>query len=229
MDARFSVIADDRERGGSVVAALRKRPDVLVEVARLAAGDYRVDDHLLVERKTLTDLTASIKDGRLFTQAIRLANAPLPGILILEGRARDLADSRMRREAIQGALIHLAVFLRLPILRAQDPEETAWLVLAAARQARNRAAFAPQRPGRRPCGKARTRARILQGLPGVGPERARRLIERFGSVEATMAASAQDLATVPGIGPDTAKLIRWAVEEPTAAYPAGASGDDPEI
>ena len=58
----------------------------------------------------------------------------------------------------------------------------------------------------------------MQGLPGVGPERAARLLERFGSVQAIMAASADDLASVDGIGEKTAAKMRWAVQEPAVEY-----------
>lgn len=218
MEQGYSIVADDRERCTGVVAALECHPNVLLRVERLPLGDYRVDDMLLVERKTLIDLTASIKDGRLFTQGLRLANAPLRGVMILEGRPKDLAGSRMRREAIRGALVTLTVFFGIPVLRSIDPGETAGLILTTARQARTYARGALRRPGHRPKGKPRTQSRILQSLPGIGPERARRLIERFGSIEAVVTASTDDLAYVPGIGKATANAIRWAVEERAETY-----------
>ena len=217
---RFSITVDDRESSGAVLAALRRREYVRLQVARLPVGDYRVDDSLLFERKTLPDLVASIKDGRLFAQGLRLANAPPPlrGALILEGTSQDLAECRMRREAIQGALVTLTLFLGLPLLRSMDPEETANLILFAARQGRTFASGTLPRKGKRPRGKQRVQSRILQGLPGIGPERARRLLERFGTIEAVIAAPAADLASVPGIGKATAEAIRWAVEETPASY-----------
>jgi ERCC4-type nuclease len=45
-------------------------------------------------------------------------------------------------------------------------------------------------------------------LPAVGPERAVRLLERFGSVRAVMTGWADDLAAVNGIGKRTAAKIR---------------------
>ncbi len=132
----FSIVADDREARGAVVAALRRHACVRLRLERLPVGDYRVDDALLFERKTLRDLVASIKDGRLFAQGLRLAQAPLRSAIILEGRSQHLADSHMRREAIQGALVTLTLFLGIPLLRSLDPEETARLILFAARQGR---------------------------------------------------------------------------------------------
>lgn len=219
-DQRFAILVDDRESTGAVLAALQRRECVRAQVARLPVGDYRVDDILLFERKTLPDLVASIKDGRLFSQGLRLANVPPPlrGALILEGTSQELAECRMRREAVQGALVTLTLFLGLPLLRSKDPDETASLMLLAARQGRALAHGALPRKGKRPRGKPRVQSRILQGLPGIGPERARRLIERFGTIEAVVAAPATDLAAVPGIGQRTAESIRWAVEEIAAPY-----------
>ena len=63
---------------------------------------------------------------------------------------------------------------------------------------------------------------ILQGLPGIGHERAMRLLQKFGSVEAIMSTSREDLLTVEGVGAKTADRIRWAVGEQLDSH-----GDDP--
>jgi ERCC4-type nuclease len=221
----FSIVADDRESAAAVLVALRRRECVDLRIERLPVGDYRVDDALLFERKTLLDLVASVKDGRLFTQGLRLAQAPLRTGLILEGSSKDLADSGMRREAIQGALVTLTLYLGIPLLRSMDPEETAALMLFAARQGRAYASGTLPRKGRRPRGKARIQGHILQGLPGVGPERARRLLKRFGTVEAVIAAPPEALASVPGIGKTTAEAIRWAVQDAAGSYGLATDAD----
>lgn len=210
--------ADDRESRGPVLEALKAQPTVQLQVARLPLGDYAIDDCLLVERKTLVDLTQSIVDGRLLEQAHRLAASPMQSLLILEGRAMDLAANGMRREAIQGALISLTLVFGIPLLRARDAGETARLILFAAIQMRRQATVALPRSGRRPRGKPRLQRQILQGLPGIGPTRAERLIEHFGTVEAVVTAGPERLAEVPGIGPSVAASIDWAVKEPQPGY-----------
>ncbi|MGE0373228.1 MAG: type I-U CRISPR-associated protein Csb2, partial [Gammaproteobacteria bacterium] len=70
----------------------------------------------------------------------------------------------------------------------------------------------------RPKGKAALQSHVLQGLPGIGPQRAARLIQRFGSIEAAIAADVQALAKVEGIGPAIARKLRWTVEEPRGVY-----------
>lgn len=212
------IAVDDRECRGPIPAALAGCGAFEIETQRLPVGDYRVDNALLFERKTLVDLAASIKDGRLFDQSLRLANARLPAALILEGSARDLASSGMRAESIQGALITVTLFIGLPLLRSRNAEQTARTLLYAARQRGAIACGALPRHGHRPKGKAALQSYILQSLPGIGPRRAARLIQRFGSVEAALAAGTQALLKVDGIGPDIARKLRWAVKEPTAVY-----------
>ena len=187
---------------------------------RLALGDYLLDERLLFERKTLRDFAVSLKDGRLFEQGVRLAASPLHKAMILEGRAYDLAGSGMRREALQGALISLTLFLGIPLLRSADADESARLMLYAARQFDHIARQVPPRlfKGKRPKGKHKTQLRILQSLPGIGPGAAHNLLEQFGSVEAVLAADEQTLLGVAGIGAGRAKSIRWAVGEHLAPY-----------
>jgi DNA excision repair protein ERCC-4 len=175
-----------------------------LETRRLAAGDYLLDGSLLIERKTLPDFVSSIEDGRIFSQALRLAEANLPAALILEGRGRDLSGCRMRWEAIQGALVTVALFIGIPVLRSRSPADTVRTLLYTARQ--------------RPKNKRALQNHILQGFPGIGPERARRLLDHFGSVGAVVAAPSDSLQAVVGIGPRTAGRLVWSVEEPQTAY-----------
>jgi ERCC4-type nuclease len=211
------IIADDRENAGGVIAELRRIEGVEVEVRRLRTGDFVVAGRFVVERKTLRDLAASVIDRRLFKQAARLAVAAERGVIILEGGGRELAESGMSRESLQGALITVSVFYGLALLRARDATETARLLTYLAGQAAKCATGAWTRAGYRPKGKRARQLFILQGLPGVGPGRAARLLERFGTVKGVAVASAEEWGEIEGIGEATAEKIRWALEESPAA------------
>jgi ERCC4-type nuclease len=211
-DAALRVVADDRESGSGVVQALAAIPGVDVRVARLARGDFEVDGRCLFERKTIVDFAASIKDGRLFRQAWRLKASGSPGALIIEGRGTDLAATGMGREALQGALITLALVFDLPVLRSLDAGETARLLLYAGQQLRRQSLAAVTAHGRRPKRRRRIQLRMLQALPGIGPLRAGQLLEHFGSVQRVVSANASELEVVSGIGPRTAEAICWALE-----------------
>jgi ERCC4-type nuclease len=177
-------------------------------------GDYQIGSRVFVERKTLKDFAISIIDGRLFKQMIRLATSNFRGVLILEGTVSDTVEIGMAREAMQGALITVSLILGIPILRSKDPSETARLIVYIGRQIESMAMDGVQRHGYRPKTKRKRQLFILQGLPGVGSERAERLLDHFGSVEAAISASCSDLQSVDGIGKSIADKIRWAVSKP---------------
>lgn len=220
---RIPLVVDDREGRSVLLPVLGDSGDFRIEIKRLSVGDYLLDDRFLFERKTLPDLAASIASGRLFKQALRLAEVgTLQPVLILEGQAGDVREIGMRREAIQGALITVSLFVGLPVLRTRTPEETVKTFCYAARQGRTVAQGALPRRGHRPKGKTALQSHILQGLPGVGPERAARLIERFGSVRAVFEAREKELASISGVGPKTARRINWAVKEAPARYEMGS-------
>jgi excinuclease ABC subunit C len=58
----------------------------------------------------------------------------------------------------------------------------------------------------------------LDGVPGLGEVRRRALLTRFGSLRRLRAASVEEIAGVPGIGPATAEAV-------VAALSAGGVGD----
>jgi len=217
-DDPFIILADDRERNSEVIPSLMDMADVTVSIRRLSVGDYQTDNRLVFERKTLHDFAISIIDGRLFKQMIRLANSRLKGILVLEGTGKDLAEAGMRREAMQGALITTSLILGIPVLRSKEPLETAKLMVYATRQVRSVTRGGIQRPGYRPKNKRTRQLYILQGFPGIGRERAIRLLNRFGSIEAVITASHDELESVDGIGKNTAEKIKWAISEKITPY-----------
>ena len=114
---------------------------------------------------------------------------------------------------MQGALITVSLILDIPILRSKDPSETARLLVYIGRQIESVTRGGVQRHGYRPKLKRKRQLFILQGLPGVGPERADLLLDRFGSVETAISASSSELQSVDGIGKSIAAKIRWAVSE----------------
>lgn len=215
---KVAITVDDRERCAEVIETLSSMDDCRVRVERLAVGDFDIDGRILIERKTLPDLVASLKDGRLFQQALRLIEAQQWCALILEGTSRDIQGTGMTRQAIQGAMVTLALYLGIPILRAADPTETARLLLMTARQGHRYGHDGPARRGRLPRGKRRLQLHLLQGLPGIGPRRAARLLDHFGGIDRVIMADVAALGAVEGIGPSIAEALHWVVHEPTEEY-----------
>ena len=106
--------------------------------------------------------------------------------------ARSIIDGRLFRQV--GSLRHSAALIATAAHQLCDPLDIPYV-----------------RPGYRPAGWRRRALYILQGLPWIGPRRARALLERFGSVEAIVTADVSALAEVAGIGEGVARSIREAL------------------
>ena len=214
----IAICVDDRECRSTLWPLLISAQDFRVSCKRLNIGDYVLAETWLFERKTVSDFITSLCDGRLFAQALRMQNTPYSPALIVEGAAQMLSDCGVRREAIQGALVTLTLLMQIPVLRSRSPEETLKLFRYTADKQQTWINGAVQRHGVRPRGKAALQNYILQRLPRVGPQRAADLLKHFGTVEAVLTASVDELELVTGIGTKTAGVIRWAVTEDRAEY-----------
>jgi DNA excision repair protein ERCC-4 len=102
--------------------------------------------------------------------------------------------------ALKGATLSLAVMWRLPVICARDPEDSLLILRFLARQRAKTDANCLQRYDRKPKRLASRKLHMLQGLPGVGPALANRLLLQFGSVERVITADQNGLMEVRGIG-----------------------------
>lgn len=199
---------DHREVGSGVVEALRALDGMNVEVLQLELADYILAPQVVVERKSAADLAASIVDRRLFAQVRQLTPVFERVIYLIEG-ASLYQGSRLHPNAIRGALSYLVVLAGVSIMRTESPEDTASLLATMARHAQQGLGYEislhPKRRGESPARQMRT---FAEGLPGIGPQMAARLLERFETLEKLLNAPEPELAQVHGIGQKTAARIR---------------------
>ena len=128
------------------------------------------------------------------------------GLVLVEGPQPD--QPRVHPHAITGAILSLAVDWRLPVLFTDGPDESLLLLrLIAEHRVQPPSPFVA-RHEYKPKRLASRRLHVLEGLPGVGPALARRLLSRFATVEEVMMADEDELASVPGIGARKAAAIR---------------------
>ena len=114
-------------------------------------------------------------------------------------------------EAIRGALAFLTVRAGITILQVGDPSEMAAMLRLLARHAQERIDLPISLREPKPLVEQLYAAYLVEGLPGVGPRRARGLLAHFGTPAAVMCASPEELAQVPGIGKKSALRIWQAV------------------
>src|SRR6201987_5741854 len=202
------VIADHRESMSGVGGDLAALPGVRLRWENLSTGDYIVEQGAIFERKTASDFAASLLDQRLFSQAKRLADQPLRAAFIIEGSTDDWSRLGIRREALQGALITLALIFDLAVFRSLNPKETSQILIYAGHQFARLRQDAPRYRIYKAKRRWTQQIHLLATLPAVGPDRAYRLLDHFGSIQACITAPARELQKVPGIGPKTAAAIR---------------------
>src|SRR5215217_6482186 len=124
------VLVDYRERGRSIPEAL-VAAGLDVQLTDLAVGDYVLGHGLAVERKGSADLGASIRDGRIFDQAVRLQSAFAQAVLMVEGEPRGISE-----DAWRGAVCRL-VEDGFTVLHSLDTEDSAaWIIRLAKRTRR---------------------------------------------------------------------------------------------
>ena len=109
--------------------------------------------------------------------------------------------------AVQGALVSLAAMWRLPVLHTSDPHDSLRVMRFLAAQVSSGRERAVCRYGRRPKRLASRRLFLLQGLPGVGPALAARLLTQLGSIRSVVTADIGRLQQVRGVGPKKATGI----------------------
>lgn len=204
----LQVTIDDREPT-SLEQEFRDLGNMIIHRKRLAVGDYLLDGDFLVERKSIPDFCLSIKDGRLFTQAGKLMNSRIPACLILEGKNREFKKTDFSSKALQGILLSISLAFRLPILRTKNTHESVQVMLQGYKQL-TRDKLEEQRFYPRPFPSKLKRdpllnqkIHILEGFPGIGADKAERLLMNFGNLHAIFTAQPEDLMNVPGIGKKT--------------------------
>lgn len=197
---------------------LREKKNILVFEEKLNEGDYRLDNELLVERKTIPDFCSSIKDGRLFKQVSRLVNSKIKSCMILEGKTKDFKKTGFKKETLQAIMVSISLAFKLPILTSKNEEETLSIMLQCYKQLTNDKLsdfrYVPRIKPRfsKTNSLFKHQVHILQGFPGIGADRAAVLINHYGSLKKIFTASETDLNKLHGIGDTTIKKMKMILE-----------------
>lgn len=197
--------------------------DALVAVTLLECSDFRIacDDGevLLVERKTASDLLASIADGRLLNQAADMARTSRWSYLLITGEITTNHDGKVVADgiltgwsfaAVQGALLSIQEMGVFVTWCAGNSDIEPALARLAARRRDTSLIIAPARaPATLSAGEA-----VLAALPGIGLDRLDSLM-RAHSTPARALVFLTDTRPaangVAGIGPHTKANVRKAL------------------
>ena len=220
------IVVDQRElRSG--VAKVLERIGVELEFKTLAVGDYIISDRIAFERKREDDFFKTWLDEKgLFSQLYDLSQAYKRPVLIIEGGDPFFTTRRVNVQCIRGLLNGIAIGLRIPILYTLSETETAQVLLLAALKEQNKDNRSFSVHGKRShMNIDEQREYIVSAITDIGPVASRNLLDYFGTVEAVMKATEEELSNVKLIGPITAKHIRSVVSE---KYGDGGRGENHE-
>jgi DNA excision repair protein ERCC-4/Fanconi anemia group M protein len=188
------VLVDHRERSSAIPQALIAA-GLDVELTDLPVGDYVLGIDMAIERKGPQDLGASIRDGRIFEQAVRLQSSFPQAVLMVEGEPHGIAE-----DAWRGAVCRL-VEDGFTVLHSLDAEDSAAWIIRLAKRARRAGPTTrndgPRRAPRHPSAQAEA---MLSVVPGISSTMARSLLATYGSLAAIAAAAPEGLRGHPGIG-----------------------------
>lgn len=201
----LSIIADSREHRSGLIPEL-VRLGALVQVEELEAGDYVLAEGLAVERKEANDFVASILDRRLFAQVQLLKSAYARPFIIIEG---NLASVRSAIEpgALAGALSYLAVLEGITVLHTANATQSALQLVTMARHATQGLGYEIAFRSAKPKDRQSQAQYLVEGLPGIGPAAAKKLLAHFGTPAKVLSASPAELAQVKGIGAKMAATV----------------------
>ena len=207
LEFRPRIVADVRE-DKRVVQYLRMMGAEVVE-EMITPGDYVVGEGYAVERKSFRDFVSSIYQKRLFEQVERLREAYSGCCLVVEGspeRVYELYNPMV----FWGALAKLIAETQVPVVFTADREQTAAFIYSLAKKLQEKAEAVEARYKPKAYTLDQMQRFAVQGLPGVGPKLADRLLKRFGSVRRVFTATEVELTGVEGVGRKKAmEIVRF--------------------
>lgn len=179
-----------------------------------------------VQRKQFPgDLLSSIADGRLYSQLPYLAELEQAMVLV-EGYGKWTEDGeligpidyqRFTRTQMYGLFNSIMFEFGVPVYQVKNIDATEdYLIALEAWASKTKHSSLKTRPG--PSGDSwgtsdrHFAMHMLQGLPGVGPELAGRMIDHFGTLPLSWDVSYDELLKVPGVGPKKAVAMYEALD-----------------
>ena len=193
-EERIKIEVDNREGNSLVVSELMKM-GFEIEWKQLPVADYIVNG-VAIERKTVSDFKSSIIDKRIFTQLMELKQYE-KHLLIVEGiLAEDLYSAGIHENAFRGFLLSVLLEFGTPIIYTHDEKDTAKYIDVLARKKEK--GLQGIRASKILLSKEEQMQFILEGFPNVGAVKAKKLIEKFGSLFKIFNASEEELREILG-------------------------------
>lgn len=191
---RIKIEVDFREKN-SLVPSLLMKEGFEVEFKQLPVADYIVCG-VAIERKTVSDLKSSIVDKRIISQLLELKQYE-KCFLFVEGILQDdLYSGGIHENAFRGFLLSVGIDFRVPVIFTHNEKDTAKYISVLARKKEK--GQLNLRASKIALSKEEQIQFILEGFPNVGAVKAKKLIEKFGTLSRVFNASEEELKEILG-------------------------------
>lgn len=191
------IIIDYREKS-SLVASYLIKEGLEIEFKELKIGDYIVKD-VIIERKTVSDFISSMINQRLLKQIEEIKQYENK-LIIIEG----ISEKELYKEenysinpnAIRGFLLSIALKHKIPLIFSKNSEDTAKFIAILSKKKDKEMNLNAKK---KTLNKKEQLQFIIEGFPGVGPKKAKALLEKFGSIQNIILAPTEELEKILGI------------------------------
>lgn len=191
------IIIDYREKN-SLVASYLIKEGLEIEFKELKIGDYVVKD-VIIERKTVSDFISSMMNQRLLKQIEEMKQYENK-LIIIEGISeKELYNDEnysINPNAIRGFLLSITLKHKIPLIFSKNSEDTAKFITILSKKKDKEINLNAKK---KTLNKREQLQFIIEGFPGVGPKKAKALLERFGSIQNIILAPTEELEKILGI------------------------------
>ena len=190
----IKIIVDNRE-GNSLVPSLLIEKDFEIDWQQLEVGDYLVNG-VAIERKTVADFKSSIINKRIFSQLVELKQYP-KHLLLIEGILdENVYSGGIHENAFRGFLLSVLLEYNVPIVFTHNEADTAKYISVLAKKEKK--TENSLRASKISFSDEEQIQFILEGFPNVGATKAKKLIEKFGSLKEVVNSSVEELEEILG-------------------------------
>lgn len=202
------IIIDYREKNSLVISILM-RDNFDIEFKELKVADYIIRD-IAIERKTVSDFLASMKNKHLVKQLEELQQYPKK-LLIIEGIDEqnlysDEEMGGMHPNSVRGFLLSIVLKHNVPIIFTKNYQDTAKFIGVLSRRKEKEASL---NVTKKTLNKKEQLQFIIESFPGIGPTNAKKLLEKFKTIKNIINATEEELKNIVG---KKAEIVKKLVE-----------------
>lgn len=191
------IIVDYREKNSLVPTQLRKK-GFEIEFQQLKVADYIVKN-VAIERKTVQDFISSMINKRLINQLLELQQYEKK-LLIIEGTSEqelydEESDFGVNPNAIRGFLLSIVLSFRVPIIFTKDAKDTAAFIEIISKKKSKELSL---NVSKKTLDKNEQLQFIIESFPGIGPKTAKKILQKFGTIQNIINAPEESLKELIG-------------------------------